>query len=179
MASEKDGGSVRQLRVPAVQLRVVGESLEILQEFGSKLELTSTVEGRACRVFFRDGKETVFEVKVRDVSHIYQAGAHLLFLRVPQGSAVITTETHNATSQLLNHLYSHLSPDQKKLKKQSVFSLRTEEASAKQYFQFYGYLSQQQNMLQVPSLCTQYDMCWHAPQSGSCTAWHQCSHERG
>lgn len=55
MASEKDGGSVRQLRVPAVQLRVVGESLEILQEFGSKLELTSTVEGRACRVFFRDG----------------------------------------------------------------------------------------------------------------------------
>lgn len=30
----------------------------------------------------------------------------------------------------------------------SVFSKRTEEASANQYFQFYGYLSQQQNMLQ-------------------------------
>ena len=30
-----------------------------------------------------------------------------------------------------------------------MFSLRTEEASAKQYFQFYGYLSQQQNMMQV------------------------------
>lgn len=36
-----------------------------------------------------------------------------------------------------------------KLKKpQSVFSLRTEESSASQYFQFYGYLSQQQNMMQ-------------------------------
>ena len=30
-----------------------------------------------------------------------------------------------------------------------MFSLRTEEASAKQYFQFYGFLSQQQNMMQV------------------------------
>ncbi|XP_017775045.1 PREDICTED: histone-arginine methyltransferase CARMER isoform X2 [Nicrophorus vespilloides] len=30
----------------------------------------------------------------------------------------------------------------------SVFSMRTEDSSATQYFQFYGYLSQQQNMLQ-------------------------------
>ena len=30
----------------------------------------------------------------------------------------------------------------------SVFRDRTEEASAAQYFQFYGYLSQQQNMMQ-------------------------------
>lgn len=30
----------------------------------------------------------------------------------------------------------------------SVFSCRTDDSSAMQYFQFYGYLSQQQNMLQ-------------------------------
>lgn len=30
----------------------------------------------------------------------------------------------------------------------SVFSVRTEDSSATQYFQFYGYLAQQQNMLQ-------------------------------
>uniref|UniRef100_A0A182Q3L4 Histone-arginine methyltransferase CARMER n=1 Tax=Anopheles farauti TaxID=69004 RepID=A0A182Q3L4_9DIPT len=30
----------------------------------------------------------------------------------------------------------------------SVFNLRTEDSSASQYFQFYGYLSQQQNMMQ-------------------------------
>lgn len=30
----------------------------------------------------------------------------------------------------------------------SVFSVRTDDSSAMQYFQFYGYLSQQQNMLQ-------------------------------
>jgi len=33
-------------------------------------------------------------------------------------------------------------------KSNSVFSERTEESSASQYFQFYGYLSQQQNMMQ-------------------------------
>ena len=31
----------------------------------------------------------------------------------------------------------------------SVFKDRTEDSSAMQYFQFYGYLSQQQNMMQV------------------------------
>ncbi len=32
--------------------------------------------------------------------------------------------------------------------KASVFAARTEDSSAMQYFQFYGYLSQQQNMMQ-------------------------------
>ncbi len=32
--------------------------------------------------------------------------------------------------------------------KVSVFQARTEDSSAMQYFQFYGYLSQQQNMMQ-------------------------------
>ena len=52
-------------------------------------------------------------------------------------------------SQLLNYLHTYVAGGQKKLSRQSVFSLRTEEGSAKQYFQFYGFLSQQQNMMQV------------------------------
>ena len=42
-------------------------------------------------------------------------------------------------------------PAEKQRSEVSVFNMRTEESSAKQYFQFYGYLSQQQNMLQVRS----------------------------
>ncbi|XP_063962958.1 histone-arginine methyltransferase CARM1-like isoform X2 [Lytechinus pictus] len=38
--------------------------------------------------------------------------------------------------------------NQKQADKKSLFSQRTDEASAVQYFQFYGYLSQQQNMMQ-------------------------------
>ena len=51
-------------------------------------------------------------------------------------------------SCVLDHLNGHLS-ENLQVGSLSVFSLRTEEASAKQYFQFYGYLSQQQNMMQV------------------------------
>ena len=56
------------------------------------------------------------------------------------------------TNQLLQQVQSVLSPGSVRVAKQSVFSLRTEEASAKQYFQFYGFLAQQQNMMQVPSI---------------------------
>ena len=56
---------------------------------------------------------------------------------------------HEDISQLLNYLHTYVAGGQKKLSRQSVFSLRTEEGSAKQYFQFYGFLSQQQNMMQV------------------------------
>lgn len=44
--------------------------------------------------------------------------------------------------------FSKLVNDFKLGRKESVFTLRTDEASATQYFQFYGYLSQQQNMMQ-------------------------------
>ena len=40
-------------------------------------------------------KETVFEVKVDDASCVYRAGSKLLFLRILQGSVVITLETQN------------------------------------------------------------------------------------
>ena len=44
--------------------------------------------------------------------------------------------------------FAKLVNDFKLGRKESVFTLRTDEASATQYFQFYGYLSQQQNMMQ-------------------------------
>ena len=63
------------------------------------------------------------------------------------------------TGVLLHQVQSVFDPNNKKSnKKQSVFSLRTDEASASQYFQFYGFLSQQQNMMQVIMMvfCSQH-----------------------
>jgi histone-arginine methyltransferase CARM1 len=55
-----------------------------------------------------------------------------------------------ATSTLIHQVSSTFDPvSSRKSMKQSVFSLRTEDSSASQYFQFYGYLSQQQNMMQA------------------------------
>lgn len=45
-------------------------------------------------------------------------------------------------------MFNKILTDFKQGVKASVFSQRTDEASASQYFQFYGYLSQQQNMMQ-------------------------------
>lgn len=44
----------------------------------------------------------------------------------------------------------------------SVFSARTEETSASQYFQFYGYLSQQQNMMQDYIRTSTYQRAIHS-----------------
>lgn len=49
-----------------------------------------------------------------------------------------------ADAQKLRHVLENI----RRLHPKSVFSERTEESSASQYFQFYGYLSQQQNMMQ-------------------------------
>uniref|UniRef100_A0A915JPD7 type I protein arginine methyltransferase n=1 Tax=Romanomermis culicivorax TaxID=13658 RepID=A0A915JPD7_ROMCU len=47
-----------------------------------------------------------------------------------------------------DHTCSTSKDDDESTKTSSTFDQRTEESSASQYFQFYGYLSQQQNMLQ-------------------------------
>jgi len=71
--------------------------------------------------------------------------------QISTSSLVITNES---TSVLLSfptvHMLRAFKGQISKLKDgmNSVFNQRTEEASAVQYFQFYGYLSQQQNMMQ-------------------------------
>lgn len=52
--------------------------------------------------------------------------------------------TTGAAAQRLRNVIDHV----KRLQPRSAFSQRTDESSASQYFQFYGYLSQQQNMMQ-------------------------------
>ncbi|UXI16569.1 hypothetical protein NH340_JMT02512 [Sarcoptes scabiei] len=51
-------------------------------------------------------------------------------------------------SEIDLYRFTKLVNDFKLGRRESVFTLRTDEASASQYFQFYGYLSQQQNMMQ-------------------------------
>lgn len=66
-------------------------------------------------------------------SHVVVAGGEMLYLKFAS----------KADCQLFRSLLQKMSG-----KVNSVFNLRTEDSSASQYFQFYGYLSQQQNMMQ-------------------------------
>lgn len=52
--------------------------------------------------------------------------------------------------------------DEKHKAKTSEFDERTEESSASQYFQFYGYLFQQQNMMQDYVRTSTYQRAIHS-----------------
>ncbi|MCP9261712.1 Histone-arginine methyltransferase CARM1 [Dirofilaria immitis] len=56
--------------------------------------------------------------------------------------------------------------------KVSVFDARTEHASATQYFQFYGYLSQQQNMMQDYIRTSTYQRAIHINAKDFLDKWH-------
>ena len=47
------------LRIGGVHLKIVGESLGILQDFPAKLELTCSQEQTACRICFHEGERTL------------------------------------------------------------------------------------------------------------------------
>lgn len=94
----------------------------------------------------RSGNQYLPSFKVtKDTDHC-QLGRLRYVIDLPQqNSSVLLNFTHREDvidfKDLLNTATG-------RLKKHSVFNERTEKASAIQYFQFYGYLSQQQNMMQ-------------------------------
>ncbi|XP_049628727.1 LOW QUALITY PROTEIN: histone-arginine methyltransferase CARM1-like [Suncus etruscus] len=71
-------------------------------------------------------------------------GKESILITLGCDSALVKFESHAEFSIFSNILKSCW----KEKKEYSVFNQRTEEASAAQYFQFYGYISQQQNMMQ-------------------------------
>ncbi len=69
-----------------------------------------------------------------------------VFLRFTKRHIYDTAKANYTEADIVR--FAKLVNDFKLGRKESIFSLRTDEASATQYFQFYGYLSQQQNMMQ-------------------------------
>ncbi|XP_052775248.1 histone-arginine methyltransferase CARMER-like isoform X2 [Mya arenaria] len=74
------------------------------------------------------------------------------YCRLGKQNLVVTTDSQESTILKFDSIHN-VKSFQFKLKElqeglSSIFTERTDEASAVQYFQFYGYLSQQQNMMQ-------------------------------
>ena len=60
------------------------------------------------------GKQEVLSIIVSDSSHIYRAGPKVIFMRCPQGSAIITTSVHSgkrviigAVAAIMRHWIPH------------------------------------------------------------------------
>lgn len=94
----------------------------------------------------RSGNEYMPSFKVTKETDHCQMGRLRYLIDLPeQNFSVLLSFTHREDVVDFKELLNTASG---RMKKRSVFNERTEKASASQYFQFYGYLSQQQNMMQ-------------------------------
>ncbi|XP_019631430.1 PREDICTED: histone-arginine methyltransferase CARM1-like isoform X1 [Branchiostoma belcheri] len=76
-----------------------------------------------------------------------RVGRQSFMLTSQENSLLLRFPTTGAFSEFYGHVEDARHQTNTK-KRRSMFQMRTDEASATQYFQFYSYLSQQQNMLQ-------------------------------
>ncbi|XP_007499584.1 histone-arginine methyltransferase CARM1-like isoform X4 [Monodelphis domestica] len=86
----------------------------------------------------------VFKCLVNGDTECCRVGRESILITLGYNSALLWFQSHSEYSTFSNALERY----RKQKKEYSVFSQRTEAASAAQYFQFYGCISQQQNMLQ-------------------------------
>jgi len=127
-------------------------SVRILQTDGTSGEQQTgmTIEIKPERQIFTlkiiDGNgETPYQTIVNKSTKGFQFGT-LQFVMKIEPQAIIITFPQQSELDRFCGIFSDITNTV--TGKLSVFDERTEEASAIQYFQFYGYLSQQQNMMQ-------------------------------
>ncbi|XP_073084692.1 histone-arginine methyltransferase CARM1-like isoform X3 [Manis javanica] len=99
---------------------------------------------RTCSGGEEDDGVCVFKCLLNKDTECCRVGKESILITLGYHSALLKFESHAELSAFSNTLKRC----QNEKKESSVFSQRTEEASAAQYFQFYGCISQQQNMMQ-------------------------------
>ncbi|CAH8598635.1 unnamed protein product [Schistosoma turkestanicum] len=137
-----------------VELRMFDEAQFTCRTLGTGL----TVELRNSKVIsFRRHNETVKEIHVSSLANIYRFSQKTVAICTKKcvGDAVFTTYllAFDSPGDVRSFLNSAdiLKPRCEENKKEvcaSIFDRRTDSWSAVQYFQFYSYISQQQNMMQ-------------------------------
>ncbi|XP_045481625.1 histone-arginine methyltransferase CARMER isoform X2 [Harmonia axyridis] len=126
-----------------IEVFVINEDHQAIPKYNKKLRLTAEYDPQGVNIKLYDDQMEIAEFSVCTNTECCRFGncsylfsfdnESLLFkFRNPEDARSFTLAMTKAKSG----------------KGASVFSVRTEDSSATQYFQFYGYLSQQQNMLQ-------------------------------
>ena len=124
-----------------VSIKRVNEDSSVM-EMGSGTFLVKRVIGCFTCYLQNDQNEALLNFNLDDTIEFFRNDAHCYFIHIQEDATYMVKlsnlEDNNRFYQLISVAKS----------KESMFTQRTELASAKQYFQFYGYLSQQQNMMQ-------------------------------
>ncbi|XP_054931510.1 histone-arginine methyltransferase CARMER isoform X3 [Dermacentor andersoni] len=130
-----------------VLLSSLSDTGEITQKFPIPLLLTVADESDNLIVKFKkresNGPEAVHEVEVFKDTDTARVGKRAFVITHPKGTLLALFPN---SQELLR--FHRIVDAFKTGQSNSTFRQRTDEASATQYFQFYGYLSQQQNMMQ-------------------------------
>uniref|UniRef100_A0A8D3E8V1 Histone-arginine methyltransferase CARM1 n=1 Tax=Scophthalmus maximus TaxID=52904 RepID=A0A8D3E8V1_SCOMX len=132
---------------PGVRLLSIGDANGDIQRHSEqqplRLEVKTTQD--AALINLSNGEEaSVFKCSVSRETECSRVGKQSFIITLGCNSVLLQFSSpadFQSFYNLLKNCRGHLS-------EHSVFSDRTEESSAVQYFQFYGYLSQQQNMMQ-------------------------------
>jgi histone-arginine methyltransferase CARM1 len=102
-------------------------------------------------LMIQDGTSTIFTINLDESLEIIRSGSIGIIISLPKQKNLSylfkfsNQEDANSFKKLLSSVKSGRNIDENV---SCQFDERTEESSAVQYFQFYGYLSQQQNMMQ-------------------------------
>ncbi|XP_061701157.1 histone-arginine methyltransferase CARM1 isoform X2 [Syngnathoides biaculeatus] len=132
---------------PGVRLLSIGDANGDIQRHSEqqplRLEVKTTQD--AALLNLSNGEDaSVFKCSVSRETECSRVGKQSFIITLGCNSVLIQFSSpadFQSFYNVLKNCRGHLC-------EQSVFSDRTEESSAVQYFQFYGYLSQQQNMMQ-------------------------------
>ncbi|XP_028310261.1 histone-arginine methyltransferase CARM1 isoform X3 [Gouania willdenowi] len=132
---------------PGVRLLSIGDANGDIQRHSEQQPLRLEVKTSQDAAFLNlsTGEESsVFKCSVSRETECSRVGKQSFIITLGCNSVLLQFSSpadFQSFYNLLKNCRGHLS-------EHSVFSDRTEESSAVQYFQFYGYLSQQQNMMQ-------------------------------
>ncbi|KAI5704369.1 hypothetical protein M8J76_000406 [Diaphorina citri] len=133
--------------IQSVEIYRVGKSLEQLSDIGRNVILVIDYDPQGMFVSFKQHNSpdapTILEITITPKSDCVKIGTEGYLFSHERDTFYIKFSReddlrnfHNVVKEVKNGTNA------------SAFTERTEESSASQYFQFYGYLSQQHNMLQ-------------------------------
>ncbi|XP_044275240.1 histone-arginine methyltransferase CARM1 isoform X2 [Varanus komodoensis] len=132
---------------PGVRLLTIGDANGEIQRHQEQQALrleARTGPDAACLALYSQDDVCVFKCSVSKETECSRVGKQSFIITLGCNSVLIQFATPSDFCSFYNILKNCRGHNME----QSVFSERTEESSAVQYFQFYGYLSQQQNMMQ-------------------------------
>ncbi|XP_041475230.1 histone-arginine methyltransferase CARMER-like isoform X1 [Lytechinus variegatus] len=132
-----------------VRLSSLSDQGDIAQQTQNVLKLqVSTQDAKPIFSLYNGNQQVLtFDLGTENSSTICRA-TKLAYMVNIKGNGILLHFTSEFEVTRFEKILDGAKYNQKQADKKSLFSQRTDEASAVQYFQFYGYLSQQQNMMQ-------------------------------